>query len=403
MPRSIEEEVVIDGPPVWFDEANEARNLSDAPIVNMEAAAFVWRDECDIPPRRWLYGRHLIRKFLSVDVAAGGIGKSSVKIVEALALATGRSLLGREVHEGPMRVWLYNLEDPLEEIERRIHAACKHYHIAPCDIGDRLFVNSGREQPFCIAHDIGAGARIVRPVSDRLIDCMLENGIDVFSADPFVSSHTLSENDNVAIDLVAKEFGRIADVTNSAFNLVHHVRKSNGTEATADSARGASSLIGAARSVIVYNRMTDDEAATAGISPDQRGFYFRTANDKANLSPPESAEWHRMNNVDLTNGDQVGVACRWQWPDVFDTITKEQTRAVQRAVDSGRWRKDARASNWVGNIIATVLALDPDEDKKRLNSIIRQWLKNEVLIEVEGKDESRRDRMFVEVGTWLVD
>lgn len=403
MPRSIEEEIVVDGPPAWFDEVNMSRNFDDAPAVEISAKSFVWRPESELPPRRWLYGRHLIRKFLSVDVAAGGIGKSSVKIVEALAMVTGRNLLGRDVHEGPMRVWLYNLEDPHEEIERRIHAACKHYQISAADIGDRLFVNSGREQPMCIAEDTGSGARIVRPVSDRLIECMLENAIDVFSIDPFVSAHSLSENDNVAVDLVAKEFGRIADVTNSAFNLVHHVRKGNGAEANADSARGASSLIGAARSVVVYNRMTPEEAALAGITPEQRGFYFRTQNDKANLSPPESAEWHRMNNVDLENGDSVGVACPWEWPDLFDCITKENTRSVQRAVASGQFRKDPRASNWVGNIISTVLGMDPDEDKKRLSAVIKQWLKTDVLREVEGVDETRRQRLFVEVGTWLTD
>jgi hypothetical protein len=27
----------------------------------------------------------------------------------------------------------------------------------------------------------------------------------------------------------------------------------------------------------------------AGIAEDQRGFYFRTQNDKANLAPPEKA------------------------------------------------------------------------------------------------------------------
>ena len=123
-------------PPVW-DEQGE-------PVARLTAKPFVFRAEEQIPPRRWLYGRHLLRKFLSVDIAAGGIGKSSVKVVEALALATGRSLLNKPVHDGPKRVWLYNLEDPAEETERRIAAACKWFNIHPDDIEDRLFVSSGR-------------------------------------------------------------------------------------------------------------------------------------------------------------------------------------------------------------------------------------------------------------------
>ena len=51
----------------------------------------------------------MLRQQVSVTVAPGGIGKSSNGIVEALAMVTGRPLT-REWVQGPMRVWLYNLE-----------------------------------------------------------------------------------------------------------------------------------------------------------------------------------------------------------------------------------------------------------------------------------------------------
>ncbi len=35
---------------------------------------FVWRDPASIPPRPWVYGRHLIRKQVSVTVARGHAG-----------------------------------------------------------------------------------------------------------------------------------------------------------------------------------------------------------------------------------------------------------------------------------------------------------------------------------------
>ncbi len=367
----------------------------------MAATPFVWRDERTIEPRRWLYGKHLLRKFLSVDVAAGGIGKSSVKVVEALAMTSGRALLRKECPEGPLRVWLYNLEDPHEETERRLHAALNHFELCPTDVGDRLYVDSGRDQPVMLAEETPNGARIIKPVSDAIIATLKERAIDVLILDPFVSSHAVSENDNRSIDMVAKEWARIADVCNCSINLVHHVRKTNGTEATADSARGASSLIGAARSVVVYNRMTKEEGESAGIAPEQVGFYFRTQNDKANLSPPEAAEWHRMNSYELANGDQVGVACPWEWPDAFSGVTTAKLMEVQRAVAEGSYRENVRSADWVGNIIAQTLGMDPDDDKRRIASILKQWIKNDVLRVVERDDEMRRPRKFVEVGTWV--
>jgi predicted metalloprotease len=221
--------------------------------------------------------------------------------------------------------------------------------------------------------------------------------------DPFVSSHEVSENDNRAIDAVAKAWGKIADECNCAINLVHHVRKGNGVETTAESARGAKALTDAARSVIVYNRMTDEEAGLAGVPQDQRGFYFRTQNDKANLAPPDKAEWYRMNNVDLANGDQVGVACPWTWPELFDGISTAKLQAVQRVIAEGDYRKDPRSEHWVGNVVATVLGMDPENDKKRIGHLIKEWVKNGVLVEAEGVDEKRMPRVFVEVGRWVTE
>ena len=374
------------------------------PIAEPEprtARPFTWRAEADIPPRKWLYGRHLLRKFLSVDVAAGGVGKSSVKIGEALAMASNRAIYGKEIGEGPLNVWLYNLEDPMEETERRLHATAKYFSISPDEVVGRLYVDSGREQPCIIAVETSDGGRIAQPVVESLIAELKAKKIDVLILDPFVSSHNLSENDNRLMDMVAKEWGKIADVCNCSINLVHHVRKGNGAETTTDSARGAKSITDAARSVVVYNRMTKDEAELAGIKPDLAAFHFRTANDKANLAPAEKADWFRMNNVDLDNGDKVGVACPWEWPDTFAGISVEKTRRVQTAVGEGRYRMDVRSKDWVGNIISTVLEMDPDSDKKRLQKIVREWVKNDILRIYFDLDKNREEREFVEVGKWI--
>lgn len=367
------------------------------------ATPFVWRDEASIPPRKWLYGRHLLRKFLSVDIAAGGIGKSSVKIGEALAMASNRPIYGKDIQEGPLGVWIYNLEDPNEETERRIHAAAKRFGLRPEDFGGRLFVDSGRDQPCVIAEETKDGVRIVKPIVEAIVSEIKTRKVDVMIVDPFVSSHAVTENDNKAIDVVAKEWARIADLCNCSINLVHHIRKQNGSEATAESARGAISLIAAARSVIVYNRMTKEEAESAGITPEEASFIFRANNDKANLSPPEKADWYRMNNQDLDNGDKVGVACVWQWPDPFDGVSVAHLRQAQRAVGEGQWRESNQSPQWVGYAIAPILNIEPSKpnEKKRLSKIVNEWIKTGMLQVVEQPDEKRRMRQFVVVGKWV--
>lgn len=372
--------------------------------AKIKATPFTWRPTAEIPKRQWLYGKHLLRKFLSLDVAAGGVGKSSLKIGEALAMATGRDFYNKGLPEGPLRVWMWNLEDPHDEIERRLHATAQRFRVRPEEIEDRLFVDSGRDQPLVMATEGPNGAMIVRPVVDALIAEMIERKIDVLQIDPFVSSHAVSENDNNAIDVVAREWNVVAERTGAAINLVHHVRKQNGAEATADSARGASSLIGKARSVLVYNRMTEDEAARLNVPEDERFFYFRVDNDKANLAPPERGDWYRMNNEDLANGDSVGVACTWTPPDAFAGVTRQHLYAVQRALSDGEWRENIQTKDaWAGHPIASVLGLDLEKkhDRKRVQTLLHVWVQEGVLEIVEKEDRKRNIRKFVTVGRWV--
>ena len=88
-------------------------------------------DPKTIEPRAWLYDHHFIRKYLSTTVAPGGLGKTSLLIAEAVAIVTGRNLLG-EKPKRPLRVWYWNGEDPIDEMARRITAVCEHYPDHSC-------------------------------------------------------------------------------------------------------------------------------------------------------------------------------------------------------------------------------------------------------------------------------
>jgi len=170
---------------------------------------------------------------------------------------------------------------------------------------------------------------------------------------------------------------------------------------TAESSRGAVSLIGAARSVVVYNRMTKEEAERAGVDPGDRGFYFRTQNDKANLAPPEAADWFRMNNVDLPNGDSVGVACRWEWPDAFEGLETRDLYKVQLAIDGAEWGENVQAQDWAGKAVATALGMDVGKDKHRIKALLRTWIASKALIVEKRSTPKGRPKPFVVVGSWV--
>jgi hypothetical protein len=383
-----------------LSQAVQAKRIKPSP--------FDWVDPEDIPRRQWLYGRHLIRKFLSATVSPGGVGKSSLELADAVAMASGRNLTGSALSE-PLRVWYWNGEDPKEELIRRVAAICKQYGITQADLGGRLFLDSGRDMQIILAKEARDGAIIAEPVVGALIGAIREFKVDVLMIDPFVSAHQVSENDNNAIDRVAKTFSRIAEITGCAISLVHHSRKTGGAQVTAEDARGASALISAARSVRVLNQMSAAEAAQAGITGNPR-LYFSVENGKGNLAPPaEAREWFKLTSVPLGNndglieGDFVGVVVPWVWQSASETISQATVRDVQNAIASGNFRASDRSNTWAGRVVGDVLGLNPDDDKdkKRIKQLLKDWIKAGYLREETAKDENRMMRPFVRVGVFV--
>ena len=106
---------------------------------------------------------------------------------------------------------------------------------------------------------------IARPVVDALVAEIIARKIDVLIIDPFVSCHELPENDNTAMDMIVKEWGKVADRGDCAVHLVDHTRKMGGaeTEVTVKMSRGGKAKTDACRGVRVVNRMTKEEGEKA--------------------------------------------------------------------------------------------------------------------------------------------
>ena len=178
---------------------------------------------------------HYIRKYASATIAAGGVGKSSLITVEGLEMVTGQGLI--IPHSGDkLRVWIWNGEDPREEVERRILAACVRYKISPEEIGDRLFVESGRDMPIVLATEARGGLVIATPIVEALKAEILERQIDVIMVDPFVRCHRVSENDNNKINAVMEAWAEVADRANCSIALALHAKKLGGLEADEEAA-----------------------------------------------------------------------------------------------------------------------------------------------------------------------
>ena len=327
--------------------------------AGLHATPFAWQDT--IAPRQWLYGTHIIRRYVSVVIAPGGVGKSSWLIGEALCMVSGKPILHDPVHGANKRVWVYNLEDPRDELQMRVQAFMLRHGMTMADIGDRLYMDSGRDQELCLAIDDREGVRLLAPVVDQIIAEIQRRKIDVLIVDPFVSSHRVNENDNGAIDMVAKAWGRVADRADCAIVLVHHTRKmAAGRAADAESARGAVSLIGAARSVRVFSRLSEEDAQALDLPPnDSPGRYGKWYDDKNNLAPTAGRErYYRMDSYTLPNGESVGVPVVHDVPTPATmTFSESDLLQVYNAMSHEHGSHPA-ASDSLGAVVGAVLNYD---------------------------------------------
>jgi RecA-family ATPase len=316
-------------------EANGAGNGADnetvgdapkdeAPKDDAPKAPFILRpfepfDAAQLPPREFLFGKHYQRRTVSGTVAPGGTGKSSLVMVESIAMATGRNLLDEEVRER-VRVWYHNGEDNMIELQRRLAGICQHYEIPMEELRGWFFMTSGNEVPLRVAESWNQ----VRLNTDhRLVKCITEaigdNKIDVVNLDPLVTLHGVTENSPGQMDGVIRIFTRMADTRNCAIDLSHHTRKlapgASTEDYTIDDMRGARAISDAMRAVRLLNFMTPQDAENSGLMEIERTGYFRIDRAKANYSAPsKEATWRRFVNVDLPNTDAVGVVVPWQFP-----------------------------------------------------------------------------------------
>jgi len=373
----------------------------EQPAFGLQPVSII--DQCHIPHRQWIYGTQLIRGFVTLLIAPGGTGKSSLLLATCLSIAIGRSLLGPRIFQ-QCNTAVLNLEDPQDEIDRRLAALAIRYDIKDDDVRGRMFA-SPPERGIKIAANGADGFSVVNPDEDQIIKQLREQRVGVLGVDPFSESHTLEENSNPAMIQAAAAWRRVARAANCAVVLSHHVRK--GPVDSIESARGAKALTDSARIGLLLSTMTEEEAEALGISDTDRLQYVRLDDAKANMAPraPKAAWFHlgsvTLNNSDATysHGDQVGVIEIWEPENVWDSVSVSEANSILDKIAAGLDGEpytDSRrhpATRWAGHVIVRALECTNEQAA----TIINTWVKNGVLICTEYATDNRKKRKGLRV------
>jgi hypothetical protein len=221
--------------------------------------------------------------------------------------------------------------------------------------------------------------------------------IDVIMVDPYGLSHEGSaEKDNGEAATAVKIWKAFAALLNppAAIYLNHHFRKGSSEPGEVDAIRGPGALVNHARVAQTVTGMSEAEAASFGITPEDRRDYVRLDDGKVNMARKDAALWFKLVSVRLDNenarypnGDHVATleavpGMKAQKLKITVHKAREILALIDRGLPDGRKYTDAEANagdRWAGRVIIACCA---DATIKDARDLLKDWVRNAVLVPI---------------------
>jgi AAA domain len=354
----------------------------------------------DIPlPRGWLLGNSFCRRLVSALIAAGGAGKTALRITQAIALASGRELTGEHVFRRT-RVLIVSLEDDRDELQRRVMAARLHHGVTEAELDGWLFLSApGTKAGKLLTANPRTGATATGEMAAHIETTIVAHDIGLVIIDPLVKAHGVAENDNVQMDALAQLLTDIASKHDVAIDLPHHVSKGAPDPGNADRGRGASSMNNAARLAYTLSPMTAPEAERFGIPADDRRDFVRLDRAKLNVARSSgAAAWFRLISVQIGNatadyptGDAVQAVETWTPPETWGGLDSALLNQILTAIDAGPGGGDFYTAASAATERAAwevVHRFAPAKTEAACREIIAAWVKSGLLVKFDYRSPS---------------
>jgi AAA domain/DnaB-like helicase N terminal domain len=378
-----------------------------APEVVPEIKAWDAGDDPDpkeLPPREWMMATQFCKQFISGVIGPGGVGKTSLRVLQFIAMAIGKDLTGHHVFRR-CRVLIVGLEDSCTELQRRIAAARIHHRIPKEDLKGWLHyvtIEELKGMKLATMSPDGPQKGKLAAVLRRLIQTL---NLDVVGIDPTIKAHELNENLNKEMDFVCDLLTEMAIEFSIAVDLSMHARKGPREPGDSDAGRGASSVRDGGRLIQTLTSMSEEEAKAFGIEPDDRCDYVRLDRGKVNIiRKAGAADWFRLADVPLNNGsemypngDHVQTVEVWDPPETWAGLLYTALNAALDEIERGVIGEGGNPNGAAGAAKdraawRIVKKHCPGKTDAQCREIIRTWVTNGVLTEREYDDHARREK-----------
>lgn len=358
-------------------------DLGEAPVGELEIIEHTGLEK--IKPRPWLVKGWMLEQALTLLVGQPGVGKTMLMHMIGYALATGNPIFGKDILKRG-NVLIVAAEETLNEIDLRLRAAAM-----------KMGKNDGRFKIF--KRGLEQDLKLVNFTKDRALKTkqykQLENTIKTqkikyIILDPLINfqTGTYDENSNQNMDAYIKQFLiPLALKMKGAVIAGHHTNKlsmvsTQDNELIVDNqnalmaARGASSLIGAARFVLALQPMTKKlwDSNFAQHVKDGSNFVHYTGliEAKSNYNMiADDISWLKKDTIEVPTDDGFTESTGVYATTDLNKITKAKNKL--KAAENLAWCK----SYALPTVQKLFNAAGDDKDQITLNSIVLELVPQE--------------------------
>lgn len=269
-------------------------------------------DPVSIPARPWMVDRMLMLHELTLLLAPGSAGKSSLSLAVVAHLAVGKNFGPYTTHTKCKSI-VYNGEDSVAEQSRRLLAVCLAYGFDYAEVKKNVMLLSADEIDLRLVTAAGRTPIVNEAMVQQLIDIAKDPDVGLTVYDPLVDIHEVDEGDNPQMNTVMKVMKRVAREANVASLICHHTSKGSGSRqedrvGNMDIARGASGIVYKARISFTLLNASQQDAEDYGMQDGERNLWVRLDDAKMNLAlASDQAVWFKKEGVRIMSGDVVGV------------------------------------------------------------------------------------------------
>lgn len=299
---------------VTFETMFAGLDIPPPPTIFEQAPGFGVSGITDhIRARDWLSERFLLTGYLTLIIAVGSVGKSTLGLAIAAHGALGMDF-GPYHFNKPFKSVIYNGEDDVEEQERRLLAICIEFGLPYAEVRPRVMLLSEEEVDLRLVVPVsGGGAQANQAIVDQLIGILADPDVGLFIGDPLIDMHAVNEGDPGAMNVVMRTLRHIVKKANVAGLIMHHATKGGNEKqeqriGNMDIARGSSAIIYKCRIAFTLMNASDSDASDYGMQAEDRKYYLRMDDAKMNLTlANEKPQWFKRASIKLNHGDVVGV------------------------------------------------------------------------------------------------